>query len=147
MKKKLFSIILLLVLVASVPLTYNISINKVNAAGSYTETPTQSGGKIIEWSSNTYVEYWWEANKPETLMYKSEFTNGIVEIDRMKFFNSTYKIKAQSIVQIPDYIRDINELDIEFVSNFLNWAKFSEVSCGSKIKNNNTWSTTSNFSV
>jgi hypothetical protein len=116
MKKKLFSIILLLVLVASVPLTYNISINKVNAAGSYTETPTQSGGKIIEWSSNTYVEYWWEANKPDTLMYKSEFTNGIVEIDIMKFFNSTYKIKAQSIVQIPDYIKDINELDIEFVS-------------------------------
>lgn len=112
--KKLSVIFLSFLLLVS--LNFSYPSYTVNAKSSYTETPTSSGGKIIEWSSNTYVQYWWESDKPDIIMYTSEFTGGIVKQDKQRFFDSNNLIQAQSILPIPDYISNIGDLDIEFVS-------------------------------
>lgn len=84
--KKLSVIFLSFLLLVS--LNFSYPSYTVNAKSSYTETPTSSGGKIIEWSSNTYVQYWWESDKPDIIMYTSEFTGGIVKQDKQRFFDS-----------------------------------------------------------
>ncbi|GIN41417.1 hypothetical protein [Heyndrickxia oleronia] len=113
MRKLLLFVTTLLI---SMSINYGIFVNQANASSSYTETPTSDGGKIIEWSSNTYVQYWWEEDDPNTIMYTSEFTGGVVKIKKQDFFNSIHRIQAQSVLPVPDYIQDTGDLQIEFVS-------------------------------